>query len=199
MRSDVDKRVPEYITWGLALTIWFLLNAFVVRQTFNPHYPDYERHEWYDEYTRQYNDDWSALGDDDGEGNYWINLPNRWRDGRTRKVYTFKHPDVISGIRWEKVSRGLFTFLCGLPIVCFYYVQWRRHEEDPERLRKRLINGLLFCGLAALILGLIGSWAQSLVDTIGSLLGCGAIVLPFVVWSKRHLLFGRKKVDETVD
>jgi hypothetical protein len=195
--EEVERlwKTPEYITWGMAILIWYLLNAFVVRQTFNPHFPDIERHEWYDEDSKQYFDDWAIL--DDG-GDYFI-YPDKWRDARTRKVYTFKHPDVISGIRWGKSFRGLFTFLCGLPVVCFYYFRNRQYSTDPEYLRAALQKKLLWCVGVALVLGFAGTLAWDLVQTIGGMLICGAIVLPFFLWFKRHLLFGKKKADETVD
>jgi len=183
-------QTPEYITWVLALLIWYLLNSFVIRQTFNPYYPNPQLHEWYDEDSRKWWDDWGILWGDD-ESPYY--LPEKWRDPKTKRVFHINHPDVISGIRKEKFFRGLFTFLCGLPVVGFYYHRTRQYDTDPEYLRGKLEVGLLWCGGVALVMGVAGDLAWNLAQTVESLICCVVIVLPFLLWPKRHLLFGKKK------
>jgi hypothetical protein len=191
-QADVERawQTPGIITWVTAIVIWYLLNNFVIRQTFNPHFPDPDRHEWYDEEGKYYLDDWAVLVGSS-------HSVNKWRDPKTRKVYTWKHPAVISGLRWERIVRSLSTFLCCLPIALFYYMRIRQYESNPAILQKALLQGFLCCAGVGLAMYFGYLYAPDIVRTISGLLCCGAIVLPFFLWPKRHLLFGKKKADRT--
>lgn len=140
-RHDTRHRweMPLFIAWGGALVAWHFLVYHFCPNTFNPHDFNPRIHQIITEHGDLINDA-SQVADEDGYAYF-----DKWRDPRTKVIYTPKHRDVIRGVRSEKIARAVVTFLCGLPLLGVYRLRAREMGGDDSELGELTLTGVLIC------------------------------------------------------
>ena len=154
---------PIILSWLGVLVAWYFLVYHYCRDTFNPHDFNPKVHQVI---TPDGNliDEPGEIADEDG---YVYAI--KWRDPRTKQIYTPQHPDVVRGERAEKIARAIVTFFCGLTLLYVYRLRAREAGADYSELREFTRNGLLICLVAGAI-----SYFIPVVELALRLAGAGA-------------------------
>jgi hypothetical protein len=186
-----DQKRNRKILWSIVLVVWFVLNAYVIRQELNPHYVNPSYHIPLDDFEGKW-EEGVYINADEGGGIY---LPTRWKDPETKKVYHMDHPEVIDGIKREKWARGIVTFFLGIPIIIFNYLRSHNDYGSKRYLFEKfegLRNNMIVLIIVSLFLG-SSSAADSIVYTLESLLFCFIFIAPFIYWEKIQIFFTGKR------
>lgn len=147
-RREHVRRVwgtPIILSWLGVLVAWYFLVYHYCRDAFNPHGFNPKLHQVITPDGELLNDP-GDLADEDG---YVYAV--KWRDPRTKQIYTPTQHDVVRGERAEKIARAVVTFLCGLPILYVYRLRAREWGDDDSEIRVFTRNGLLICLVAGAI------------------------------------------------
>jgi hypothetical protein len=145
------------------LVAWYFLVYHYCPETFNPHHFNPKIHQVITPDGDVINDP-ADIADEDG-----YVYADKWRDPRTKKIYTPAHPDVVRGERAEKIARAIITFLCGVPLLYVYRLRVREWGDDYSEIQTLTRNGLLVCLVAGAI-----SYFIPVVELALRLAGAGA-------------------------